>query len=128
MSSLRLVLLLGCLDGLELPLTALLVGLGTGLGVQEVVPPAEAGGVVSNELLVMHIVVVGTSPEGQDVAQAPGEVETAVCVDGLEEAEDDPDVHGDEVQVASDGEEENGRSHDTHTEEHGLDRRGVFSS
>lgn len=39
-------------------------------------------------------------PEGEDVVQRPGEVVAAVRVDGLEEAQHDPEVDGDDVQVA----------------------------
>lgn len=123
----RLLGLLG-LDLSKLLLAAALVGLGTSLGVEHVVPPAEARGVVANELLVVHVVVVGAGPDGEEVAQAPGEVEAAVGVDSLEEAEDDPDVHGQEVQVTGDAEVGNGRSDDTDAEEHGLNGRGILGS
>jgi len=49
-----------------------------------------------------HIVVVlGASPEGDEVTQRPGEVVAAVRVDGLGEAKADPQVHGDDVHVAA---------------------------
>lgn len=101
---------------------------GAGLSVQEVVPPAEAGGVVTNELLVVHVVVIGSGPDGEEVTQAPGEVVAAVGIDSLPEAEDNPDVHGNEVKLASHEKNNDGRSNDTHTEKHGLNRRGVLSS
>lgn len=104
------------------------MSLGASLSVQEVVPPAEARRVVANELLVVHVVMVGTSPDGEEVAQAPGEVVATVGVDGLEETQDDPNVHGDEVEIASDLKEENGRANNTNTEKHGLNGRGVLSS
>lgn len=103
------------------------MGLGTSLGVQAEVPPAEAGGVVANELLVVKVVVLGAGPEGEEVAQAPGEVVAAVGVDGLEESQDDPDVHGEEVELASDLEEDDGAAHDTNAEEGGFDGGGVLS-
>ena len=53
----------------KLLLPALLAGLKTSLGVEAEVPPAEAGRVVTNELLVVQIVVVSTSPERQEMAQ-----------------------------------------------------------
>lgn len=88
-----LLSLLGA-DLSQLSLATLLAGLNTSLSVKDVVPPSEARGVVANELLVVEIVVVGTGPEGEELAQAPGEVIPAVGVDSLEEAEDDPGVHG----------------------------------
>lgn len=121
----HLLRLLGT-DLSKLLVATALVGLSTGLSVQEVVPPAEAGGVVADKLLVVHIVVVGAGPDGQEVVQAPGEVVTTVGVDGLEETEDDPCVHGEEVQVTSDANDENGRSDSAHTEQHRLDRRSVL--
>lgn len=123
----HLLRLLG-LELQELLLTALPVSLSAGLGVEAEVPPAEAGGVVADELLVVEIVVIRTGPEGDEVTQAPGEVVAAVGIDGLEETEDDPDVHGDEVEFASNAQQNNGCSNDTNSEKSGFDRRGVFSS
>ena len=79
------------------------MSLSTGLGVENPVPPAEAGSIVANKLLVVQIVVVGTSPDGDELAQAPGEIVPAVGIDGLEQTEHDPDVHGQKVEVAGDG-------------------------
>jgi hypothetical protein len=121
------LLLLLRLNSSELLLAAALVSVGTGLGVQAVVPPGEAGSVVANELLVVQIVVVGAGPDGQEVAQTPGEVVAAVGVDGLEETEDNPDVHGDKVELTSDGEDDKRASNDTDSEEGGLDGRSVLS-
>lgn len=44
--------------------------------------------------------MLGSSPERQEVVQAPGEVVPAVRIDGLEETGGDPQVHGHDVQVA----------------------------
>lgn len=115
-----LLLLLG-LDGSELLLAAALVSVGTGLGVQAVVPPGEAGGVVADELLVVKIVVMSASPDGEDVAQTPGKVIAAVRVDGLEKTENDPGVHGEEVELASNSKEDNWASNDTNSEESSFD-------
>jgi hypothetical protein len=121
------LLLLLRLDSSELLLAAALVSVGTGLGIQAVVPPGEAGGVVANELLVVKIVVVGAGPDGQEVAQTPGEVVAAVRVDGLEETKDNPDVHGDKVELTGNGEDDKRASNDTDAEESGLDGRSVLS-
>lgn len=123
----RLLSLLG-LDLGQLLLTASLVGIGTSLGVEHVVPPAEAGSVVANELLVVHVVVVGTGPDGQEVAQAPGEVVAAVGIDGLKKTEGDPDVHGEQVELAGDGKEKDGRSDNANSEETSLNGRSVLGS
>lgn len=124
----RLLLLLGGLDGLEFSITTLLMGIGAGLGVQEVVPPAEAGRVVADELFVVHVVVVGTSPHREDVTQTPREVIATVGVNGLGEAKDDPGVHGNKVQISSDTEHQDRRSDNAQAEKHDLDRRSILSS
>ena len=110
----------------ELLLAALLAGLLAGLGVEAEVPPAEAGRIVADEALVVHIVVAGTGPERQDVAQAPGEVVAAMGVDGLEEAEDDPQVHSDEVELTRERDPEDGGTDDANAEEHDLDGRSIL--
>lgn len=104
------------------------MGIGTSLGVEHVVPPAEAGSVVANELLVVNVVVLSAGPDRQEVAQAPGEVVSAVGIDGLEETQSDPDVHGQEMELASDGKDQDGRSDDTDSKQTGLNGRGVLSS
>lgn len=112
----------------QLPLAALLAGRLTSLGVEAVVPPPEARGIVSNEALVVQVVVVGASPEGQDMPQAPGEVVAAVSINGLEEAEDDPQVHGHQVQLARDRDPDDRRSDNTEAEKHDFDRGSVLGS
>lgn len=77
---------------------------------------------------MVQVVVVGAGPEGDDVAQAPGEVITRVGVDGLEQTQDDPQVHGDEVQVARDADPDDGAADDAEAQEHDLDWGGVLSS
>lgn len=111
----------------QLPLAPPLGGLGAGFGVEDVVPPAEAAGVVADEALVVDVVVLGAGPEGQHVVQTPGELVAAVRVDGLEQAEDDPCVHGQDVQVLGDGAVQNGRADSSQSEDEDFDGRGVFS-
>lgn len=123
----HLLRLLGSLDGLEFSVAALLVSFRAGFSVHEVVPPSEAASVVANELLVVHIVMFGARPDGQDVTQAPGKVVAAVGIDGLEKTKDDPGVHGNQMQVSRDAEKHNGRAHSAHAKEHGLDGRSVLS-
>lgn len=50
----------------------------------------------------MYIVMVGARPKGDEVMQAPGKLVAAVSVDGLEEPEGDPEIHGQDVQIAGD--------------------------
>lgn len=72
--------------------------------------------------------VLSTAPEGKEVAQAEGEVIAGMGVDGLEETEDNPDIHGGEMEVLGDGNPEDGGSYSTNTEEHNLNGRGVLGS
>lgn len=115
-------------DCRKLLLTASPRGLLTGLSVQKVVPPAEAGSVVANELLVVRVVVVGSGPDGQEVPQAPGEVVARVGVNGLEKTQNNPHVHGDQVKVASQGDPENRTTNSSNGKQHNLDGGGVFRS
>lgn len=46
---------------------------------------------------MMEIVVLSSTPEREDVVQAPGEVIPRVGVDGLVQPQEDPDIHGDDV-------------------------------
>lgn len=75
---------------------------------------------------MVNIVVLGAGPEGEEVVQTPGELVTAVGIDGLEQAEHDPDVHGEDVQVTGDGAPENGRADSAKTKDHDFDGRGVL--
>lgn len=112
----------------KLLLAALLVSLRESLGVKELVPPAEAGGIVANELLMVKVMVVGASPEGEELAQAPREVVAAVRVDGLEEAQNDPQIHGQQMEVAKKGHPDNRRSDNAETQKHNLDWRSILGS
>lgn len=74
----------------------------------------------------MDVVEIGTAPEGQEVVQAPGEIVARVRVDGLEQAQGDPRVHGQDVQVAGEGAVQDGREDGADAEEHDLDGRRVL--
>jgi hypothetical protein len=107
-------------------LAAVLSRLGASLGVEHVVPPSERASVVADEALVVDIVVLSAGPEGEEVVQAPRELVTGVGIDGLEQAEDDPDVDGEDVKILGDGDPQNGRSYGSETKSHDFDGRGVF--
>ena len=77
---------------------------------------------------MVNVVVLGAGPEGQEVVQTPWELVTAVCVDGLGQTEDDPNVHGQNVEILGDGAEDNGDTDGAETQDHDFDGRGVFSS
>lgn len=68
-----------------------------------------------------------TCPERQEVMQAPGKFITAVSVNGLEQATHNPEVHCENMQVASDGAPDDWGAHSTEAQDHDFDWRGVFS-
>lgn len=120
--------LLGLSHLCELLLSSSLGSLSTGLGIQNIVPPAERARVVANELFVMDIVVFGASPEGKEVVERPGKLVARVCVDGLEQAKDDPDVHGQDVEILGDGAPHDGNTDSTETQAHDFNGRCVLGS
>ena len=72
--------------------------------------------------------MVGAGPERQEMVQAPWELVAAVRIDGLEQTAHDPDVHGQDVQLAG---TQNPQDRDTDcsgTEEHDFDWGSIFSS
>lgn len=111
----------------HLALPATLQRIRSVLSVQNVVPPPEAAGEVTNELLVVEIMVIRTGPERQEVVETPGEFVATVRVDGLEQAQDNPNVHGENVQVTSDSTPDDGAADGSETKDHNLDRRCVLS-
>lgn len=92
-----------------------------------VIPPPERGSIVSNKLLVMHIVMIGARPEGEEVSQRPREVISRVRIDRLEETEHDPGVHGDDVEVSRHCAPQNGDTDGAEAEREDFDGRGEFS-
>ena len=75
---------------------------------------------------MVNIVVLGASPEGKEVVERPWELVPRVCVDGLEEAEDDPDVHGQDVEILGDGAPHDGNANGTETQAHDFNGRRVL--
>lgn len=108
------------LDSRQSFLATPFVGLLAGLSVQAVVPPAEAGSIVANKLLVVHVVVLRAGPKRQEVAQAPGEIVARMRVDSLEQTENDPHVHGEQVEITSDRNPQDGTTDGTSGQKHDL--------
>jgi len=98
------------------------------VGPHDVVAPTEGGREVVHESHVVEIVVISTSPEGKNVLERPREIVSTVSIDGLEETEDDPDVHGEDVEVASAKDIENWTSDCPSTEDEDFRWMGVLSS
>jgi hypothetical protein len=111
------------LGGLDLGTVLSVLGVGS----TGPIPPAEGGGVVVGEGHVVEVVMLGTRPEGDDVVQRPGEVVARVRVDGLEKAEDDPEVDGDDVEVLGEVAVDEGAENGACAEDENLSGMGVFS-
>jgi len=71
------------------------------LSIEHVVPPSEAASEVTNEFLVMNIMVFGASPEWQEVVKRPGKFISGVGVNCLEQPQGNPDVHREDVEISS---------------------------
>jgi len=71
--------------------------------------------------------MLSTGPERQEVVQAPREFVATVCIDGLKQTAGDPEVHGQDVKVLGAEGPDNWDYDCACAEDHGLNRRGVFS-
>lgn len=98
------------------------------VGTHDIVAPAEGSGEIVHKSHVVEVVVVSTSPEGEDVLEGPGEIVSAVSIDGLEETKNDPDVHGEDVEVSSAEDVKNRTSYRSGTEDEDLSGVGVLGS
>ena len=98
------------------------------VGPHDVVAPTEGGREVVHKSHVVEIVVISTGPEGENVLERPREIVSTVSIDGLEETEDDPDVHGEDVEVAGAKDIENWTSDCPSTEDEDFCWMGVLSS
>lgn len=77
---------------------------------------------------MVNIVVLGASPEGKEVVERPGELVARVCVNGLEKAKDDPDVHGQDVEVLGDSAPHDGDTNGAEAQSHDFNWRSVLGS
>jgi hypothetical protein len=96
------------------------------LSVQHKVPPPERARIVANKLLMMRIVVLRASPERQEMVQRPREFVAGMRINGLEKSEQDPDVHGQDVQVLGDSAPDDRCADCAQSKHHDFDWRGVF--
>lgn len=119
---LRTTMRLRSLLSLERPaLAPPLRSLRAALGVAKPVPPGERAGIVADELFVVNIVVVSAGPDGEEVVERPGELVTRVRVDGLEQTQHDPSIHGEDVEVLGDGAPQDRTADRAETEDHDFD-------
>jgi hypothetical protein len=77
---------------------------------------------------VVNIVMVGTSPDGEEMMKRPWELISGVRIDSLEKAENDPEVHGEDMKVASQPAEQDWGANSSESENHDFNRRGVLGS
>lgn len=70
--------------------------------------------------------VVGPGPERKEVVQTPRELVAGVGIDGLKQTENDPHIHGDNVQLLGKGTEHNGNADGSKGKNHGFQGRGIF--
>lgn len=67
-----------------------------------------------------------SGPDGQKMVQAPRELVAAMSVDCLEQAADDPQIHGQDVKISSDCAPEDWWGDGAETKQHDLDGRGIL--
>jgi hypothetical protein len=77
---------------------------------------------------VVVIVVIGSSPEWEDVSKRPREVVSRVSIDCLTESESDPEVNGEDVKILSEEAVKEGTGDGTLGEDEDFEWVGVFSS
>lgn len=68
---------------------------------KEIIPPTEAGSIVTDESLVMVVMVVSASPEGNPIAERPREIVAGMSIDRLEKSQHNPQQHGDQMKTPS---------------------------
>lgn len=111
-----------------LPVSPLRSSFRTRFRVHQIVPPPEAARVVTDEALMVDIMVVGASPKGKEVVETPRELIATVSIDGLEESTYNPCVHSKEMQLAVDGAEDDWTEKGSEAQHGYLNRRRVFCS
>ena len=77
---------------------------------------------------MVKVVVISTGPEGEYVLEGPRKIVSAVSIDGLEETENDPDVHGKDVEVSGAKDVNNRTSDRSCAENKDLGRMSVLGS
>lgn len=75
---------------------------------------------------MMGIMVVSTGPKRQEMVQGPGKLVAGMRIDGLEQPRHDPEIHGQDVQIACEGAPEDGAADGAEAEHQDFDRGGVF--
>jgi len=110
----------------ELPLTSFLRSLWSRLGIHDIVPPSETARIIADKAFVVNVVMFSTGPERKEMVQAPREFITTVGIDSLKEAADDPEIHCQDVELASNQNPKNRSTNSAKTENHDFNWRRVF--
>jgi hypothetical protein len=77
---------------------------------------------------MVHVMVMRSSPERYEIVKGPWKVVSRVRVNNLEQAKNDPGVHGNEVKVLGNNAPQYWGSHGTESKGHNLNRRSIFRS
>lgn len=109
-------------------------GLWAALCAQQVVCPSEGARVVTDEKVVVVVMVVRTCPERKELVQGPWEIVAGMGVYGLEQTEGDPQRQRKQVQVGKielgivlgEPSVDDGEAHGTEAECHNFNRVGIF--
>lgn len=72
--------------------------------------------------------MISTGPEWKEMVKTPWELVAAVGVDSLEQSQDNPDIHSQDVKITGDRTPDDGACDSAKTEGHHFNRRSVFSS
>jgi hypothetical protein len=72
--------------------------------------------------------MISTGPEGEEVVQAPWELVTAVGINSLEETEDNPEIHRQDVELTSNQDPDDRYTDRAKTENHDFNGRCVLGS
>jgi len=75
----------------------------------------------------MEIMVVGARPEGDDVVERPREIISAVCVNSLEQPQNDPNVDSKDVEILSESAVQNRAEYGALSKDEDFSGMGVFS-
>jgi len=77
---------------------------------------------------MVDIMMISACPEREEVVQAPWKFISRMCINSLEKTSDDPNIHGQNVQILGDCTPDDRNANGTEGQNHGLDRRRIFSS
>ena len=92
------------------------------------IPPPETTAVVAQKLLVMYIMMISTCPEGQHMMQRPWELVPRVRINSLEQPQNDPDVHCQNMQIFCDRREDDRYADRPKRQNHNLNRARILRS